>query len=95
MSLRPRYHLYLDKEDVDWFKQVFDRDIGFSKAIRLLMKAYRRNIEAQTDAQRKGRKLNERDRENILAAISPDGLRAASDAEAGADSADFEPPQRD
>lgn len=41
-----RQHLYLDAEDVQWFKEVFGNSMGLSKAVRVVMRSYRQKIEA-------------------------------------------------
>lgn len=43
----PRLHLYLDAEDVQWYRDTFGETLGLSKAIRTVMRSYRRSIEAQ------------------------------------------------
>lgn len=41
-----RAHLYLDKDDMQWFKDMFEGRIGLSRAIRTIMRDYRKRIEA-------------------------------------------------
>lgn len=41
-----RYHLYLDKEDMAWFKETFGQTTGLSKAIRAILRSYRKRIES-------------------------------------------------
>lgn len=48
-----RAHLYLDRDDMQWFKDMFEGKIGLSKAIRTIMRDYRKRIEAQAGASAK------------------------------------------
>ena len=42
-----RFHLYLDKDDTEWYKSFFGNTVGLSKAIRGVLRDYRLRIEAQ------------------------------------------------
>lgn len=43
----PRVHLYLDSDDMDWYRATFKDSLGLSKAVRAVLKSYRKRIEAQ------------------------------------------------
>lgn len=61
-----RYHIWLDKDDAQWYMDTFGGDMGFSKSIREVMKSYRRGIEAKIAAQNPGRKLSDAERDSII-----------------------------
>lgn len=42
----PRFHLYLDKDDVQWYQDYFGKDMGLSQSIRAVMRAFRQQLEA-------------------------------------------------
>lgn len=50
---KKRYHIWLDEVDAQWLRDTFGRSLGYSKAIRLIIKSYRKNIEAKAKAQAK------------------------------------------
>lgn len=64
-----RYHIWLDKDDAEWFKGMFHGDLGFSAAIREVMRSYRRGLEEKInqEAQAKGRRLSEGERDQLFA----------------------------
>lgn len=39
-----RMHLYLDKDDMAWYKETFGRTTGLSKAVRSILRSYRKMI---------------------------------------------------
>lgn len=43
-----KVHLYLDKDDLEWYKTIFQAKIGLSKSVRTVMRSYRNAIEAQS-----------------------------------------------
>lgn len=62
-----RQHIWVDKDDAEWYKQTFGRELGYSKSIRLVMKSYRQGIEAQIAAkQPPGKRLAENERNAIV-----------------------------
>lgn len=48
-----KVHLYLDKEDLEWYKTMYGERIGLSKSIRVVMRDYRKRVEAQAQQHHK------------------------------------------
>lgn len=44
---RRRAHIWLSIEDDDWIKEHFGKSIGYSEAIRRIIRTFRRNVEAK------------------------------------------------
>lgn len=65
-----RFHIWLDKEDAEWYKQMFGTEMGFSRAIRTVMKSYRKAIEAQVAHKIQGKRLTDDERDEILAGVT-------------------------
>lgn len=42
-----RTHIHLFSSDIQWLKATFGASTGYSKAIRTIVRAYRKGIEAQ------------------------------------------------
>jgi hypothetical protein len=45
-----RAHVFIYESDAEWLRQVFGNTIGVSKAVRELVRAYRRKVEAKAAA---------------------------------------------
>lgn len=45
LAERKRYHIWLDREDAEWIEMIFGQTVGFSGAIRVIVKGYRKRIE--------------------------------------------------
>lgn len=45
-----RTHIWLFKDDVAWVHQMFDQNLGYSAAIRMMVRKFRRHIEAKAAA---------------------------------------------
>lgn len=67
-----RVHLYLDKDDTEWYKLMFGENVGLSKAIRAVLRDYRKKIEAQAGQKAKRVEMPQSLKDEIL-------LIAASD----------------
>ena len=65
-----RVHLYLHPEDTEWYKVMFGGagGLGFSRAIREVMRNYRRGIEAKIlqEQQAKGKRLTQAEKDEIV-----------------------------
>lgn len=48
---RRRSHVVLDQEDHDWLMEMYDGSIGFSAAVRAIVKAHRKRIVAMAAQQ--------------------------------------------
>ena len=46
-----RTHIWLFKDDVAWVHQMFDANLGYSAAIRMMVRKFRRHIEAKAAEQ--------------------------------------------
>lgn len=46
-----KMHLYLDADDMEWYKETFGQTTGLSKAVRAILRSYRNRIAAQTGQQ--------------------------------------------
>lgn len=49
-----RRHVWIADDDWDWLGELYRKNIGISGAIRLMIKDYRKRIEAKAAAQARG-----------------------------------------
>lgn len=68
-----RYHIYLDKDDTEWLREIFGEHMKLSAAIRAVIRAYRKTIEARVAASNKSTSGNmDNDTTNAISAIRRD-----------------------